>query len=222
MSRNFSNTDCWIFDLDNTLYPHHCNLFAQIDVRMGDYLSDLLQVDKIEARRVQKDYFHRYGTTLRGLMHHHDVNPRDYLDYVHDIDVSVVPANPDLARAIENLPGRKIIFTNGDLGHAQRVMARIGITHLMHGVFDVVAADFVPKPDPVPYAKMVAEHDVAPERAAMFEDLARNLVPAAQMGMTTVWAPHDDSDVPDDHVRAHIHHETEDLTTFLTALAADG
>jgi putative hydrolase of the HAD superfamily len=179
----------WIFDLDNTLYPAACDLFAQIDVKMGAYISELLSVDLTEARRVQKDYFMQYGTTLAGLMRHHQVDPHDYLDYVHDIDVSVVMPDERMALALERLPGRKIVYTNGSAGHASRVMERLGITHLFEGVFDVLASDFIPKPDPGAFGALVEAYAIDPDEAVMVEDLAKNLIPAKDLGITTVWVP---------------------------------
>jgi putative hydrolase of the HAD superfamily len=189
MAHPLYNAGTWIFDLDNTLYPAACDLFAQIDVKMGAYISTLLSVDLIEARRVQKDYFMQYGTTLAGLMRHHDIDPHDYLDYVHDIDVSVVMPDERMARALAALPGRKIVYTNGSEGHATRVMARLGITHLFEGIFDVLASDFIPKPDPGAFTALVEAYAFDPADAVMVEDLAKNLIPAHDLGITTVWVP---------------------------------
>lgn len=189
MAHPLHGAGTWIFDLDNTLYPAACDLFAQIDVKMGAYISNLLSVDLIEARRVQKDYFMQYGTTLAGLMRHHHIDPHDYLDYVHDIDVSVVMPDERMARALEVLPGRKIVYTNGSAGHAARVMERLGVTHLFEGVFDVLASDFIPKPDPGAFGALVEAYAIDPGDAVMVEDLAKNLIPAKDLGITTVWVP---------------------------------
>jgi putative hydrolase of the HAD superfamily len=123
----FHHVETWIFDLDNTLYPASCRLFDQIDVRMGEFISNLFEVDKVEARRIQKDYFYKYGTTLRGLMEEHKIDPDAFLDYVHDIDHTPIPANAKLAAHLEELPGRKLVFTNGTVRHAENVMHRIGV-----------------------------------------------------------------------------------------------
>ncbi len=164
----------------------HAGLFDQIDVRMGEFISDLFKVDRVEARRIQKDFFYRYGTTLRGLMSEHQMTPETFLTYVHDIDHSPVPANVALAANLEALPGRKLVFTNGTVSHATNVMQRIGITHLFDGIFDIVHSDFIPKPERGPYEKFIAQHDVDPGKAAMFEDIARNLAVPHELGMTTV------------------------------------
>ena len=215
-----NHIDCWIFDLDNTLYPASCNLFDQVDQRIGAFIAELLQVDAAEAKRLQKHYFSTYGTTLRGLMDHHGIAPRDFLDFVHAIDVSPVPPSPALAAALAALDGRKLIFTNGSVAHAERVMDRLGVAEHFTGVFDIVAADYQPKPNPATYVAMVDRHRIDPRAAAMFEDLPRNLVPAAALGMTTVlvrtqseWAAIDDAG-------DHIHHVTEDLADWLNQAAA--
>ena len=209
-----NHIDCWIFDLDNTLYPASCNLFDQVDRRIGEFIAELLQVDAVEAKRLQKHYFREYGTTLRGLMDHHGIAPAGFLDYVHAIDVSPVPPSPALDAALAALDGRKLIFTNGSVAHAERVMARLGVTGHFGGVFDIVAANYQPKPHPATYAAMVERHGVDPRAAAMFEDLPRNLVPAAALGMTTVLVRTDSEWAADDH-GDHVHHVTDDLVAWL-------
>ncbi|MDX1581223.1 MAG: pyrimidine 5'-nucleotidase [Alphaproteobacteria bacterium] len=180
-------TEDWIFDLDNTLYPHEANLFAQIDVRMGAFISDLLGLGPDEARILQKDYFYEHGTTLNGLMLNHEVDPHDYLKYVHDIDLSVINPDPALDEALSSLSGRKLIYTNGSEDHARRVLDQLGIAAHFEGIFDVLASDFVPKPDHSAMELMVEQFNIRPSQAVMVEDLARNLGPARRLGMTTVW-----------------------------------
>lgn len=208
----------WVFDLDNCLYPAECNLFAQIDVRMGAFISDLLGVDKDEARRIQKDYFHDYGTTLTGLIRHHGIEPDDYLEYVHEIDLSPVPKNPDLSASLAKLPGRKIIYTNGSLDHARRVLARIGIGEHFEAIHDVHAADYIPKPERAAMDALITQYEIEPGRAVMVEDLARNLTPASQAGMATVWVRTASEWSSRDADPDHIDHETDDLTAWLTEL----
>jgi putative hydrolase of the HAD superfamily len=183
---DFAHVREWVFDLDNTLYPHHTNLFAQIDVRMTSYVAELLQIPPDEARKVQKDFYRRYGTTLNGLMENHGVDPDDFLEKVHDIDYSWVEPDPALGEAIKALPGRKFIFTNGDRRHAERTARQLGVLDHFDDIFDVVAANLVPKPAAETYDKFRALHRVDCERAAMFEDLARNLTTPKELGMTTV------------------------------------
>jgi putative hydrolase of the HAD superfamily len=181
------HVETWIFDLDNTLYPSRSNLFAQVDRRMGEYLVRLTGLDPVAARAEQKRLFRTHGTTLRGLMTERGIDPHDFLGYVHDIDVSVVDPDPGLAASLAALPGRKIVFTNGSVAHAERVMDRLGVAGAFCGIFDIVASGFEPKPAPAPYDALVALHALDPRRAVMVEDMARNLVPARALGMTTAW-----------------------------------
>ena len=182
----FSGVTEWVFDLDNTLYPRHCDLFAQIDWKMTDYVAELLSMPKDKARVLQKDLYREHGTTLRGLMERYNIDPHDFLDKVHDIDYSPVEPNPALGDLIASLPGRKHIFTNGDVPHANRTMDRLGIGEHFHEVFDIVAADLEPKPAEKPYVKFLASHNVDPAKAAMFEDMPRNLDVPKKFGMRTV------------------------------------
>lgn len=209
--------DTWIFDLDNTLYPARCNLFAQIDRRIGEYIARFLGVDEAEARRLQKDYWRTHGTSLRGMMTLHACAPQEFLDYVHDIDLSVVEPSRAMDEAIAALPGRKLIFTNGTVEHARRVTERLGIAHHFEATFDIVAADYVPKPEPVIYEQLVRQHGVDPSRALMIDDMAHNLRPAHALGMRTVWVRTEESVGRFDGDRSHIHDETEDVLGWLQA-----
>ena len=182
----FNHVRDWVFDLDNTLYPHHADLFSQIDKRMTHYVSELLQVPRDEARKVQKDLYRDHGTTLNGLMKLHGIDPDDFLQKVHDIDYSWLDPDPALGAVIRQLPGRKFIFTNGDRGHAERTARQLGILDHFDDIFDIIAAGLVPKPARETYDKFSALHRVAGPNAAMFEDLARNLTVPKAMGMTTV------------------------------------
>ena len=186
LKRSFDDVREWVFDLDNTLYPRHCDLFAQIDWKMTDYVAELLDMPKTEARVLQKELYRSHGTTLRGLMERFHIDPHDFLDKVHDIDYSPVEPNPVLGDLIAALPGRKHIFTNGDVPHAKRTTDRLGITDHFHEVFDIVASDLVPKPAESPYVKFLDSHEVDPLQAAMFEDMPRNLHVPKRFGMRTV------------------------------------
>jgi putative hydrolase of the HAD superfamily len=225
-SPDFSAIDVWVFDLDNTLYPPSCNLFAQMDVKMRAFISELLNVDTDGAYRLQKEYYRDHGTTLSGLMQLHGVEPERFLTFVHDIDVSVVPPNEALADALQRLPGRRLVFTNGTVAHAKRVLDRIGIHDHVEDIFDIVHADFIPKPKLETFERFVTKHKIDPKRAAMFEDLDRNLAPAHALGMTTVLVRSADGhadpavrgwgDAPAD--APHVHHRTDDLAKFLTTI----
>ena len=182
----FAHVTDWVFDLDNTLYPHKTNLFSQIDVRMTAYVSELLQLPREEARKLQKELYREYGTTMNGLIVRHGIDPDDFLNKVHDIDYSWVAPDPALGEAIRALPGRKFIFTNGDRRHAERTARQLGILDHFDDIFDIVAADLTPKPARQTYDKFVGLHRVDAAHAVMFEDLARNLEVPKQLGMTTV------------------------------------
>ena len=179
--------DTWVFDLDNTLYHPRANLFGQIDQRMTAFIMELLALDAVAARALQKRYFLEYGTTLHGLMHYHGVEPRRFLDYVHDIDLTVVGPDAALRRALAALPGRKLVFTNGDAPYARRVLDRLGVADHIEAIHDIVATDYVPKPHEAPYDQLLAEHGINARRAVFVEDMARNLLPAKARGMATVW-----------------------------------
>ena len=187
MLASLASIDAWIFDLDNTLYPHGANLFALIDARMTDYIATLRACDLVEARRIQKAYFRDYGTTLAGLIADHGTDPHAFLDYVHDIELDRIDHDAPLVEAIARLPGRKLVFTNGDAPYAQRVLDRLGLGESFEAIHDIHAMDYVPKPAPVSYAQMCQRWAIDPRRALFVEDMARNLAPAKALGMTTVW-----------------------------------
>jgi putative hydrolase of the HAD superfamily len=222
---DFSDIRDWVFDLDNTLYPHHVDLFAQIDKNMTAYVSALLEMERDEARKLQKQYYLEHGTTLQGLMIHHGIDPDDFLEKAHAIDYSHLTPQPALAAAIKALPGRKFIFTNGSVKHAQATAGALGILDHFDDIFDIVAADYVPKPASATYDKFAALNRVDTRHAVMFEDLPRNLTVPKALGMRTVllvpqnleatvtewWERHDGQD-------DHIDYVTDNLTDFLNAV----
>jgi len=213
-------SEIWVFDLDNTLYCGVHGLFEQIDARMCRFLAQFLDIDEGAAHRVQKNYFREYGTTLRGMMLNHAMDPKAYLDYVHDVDVSAIPAAPDLDAALTRLKGRKVIFTNADTAHAERVLARLGIANHFDAIFDIVQSQYIPKPEPEIYDTLVKRFAIDPPKAVMVEDIARNLKPASRLGMTTVWVrPITECSIskeaPDGD---HVDFETDDLVAWLQAL----
>lgn len=183
---DFEHVTEWVFDLDNTLYPHHINLFAQIDQNMTSYVAALLQMERDEARKLQKQYYLNHGTTLQGLMLHHGVDPNDFLEKAHAIDYSVLLPHPELGAAIKALPGRKFIFTNGSVKHAEMAAGALGILDHFDDIFDIVAAGYLPKPAQETYDKFTALKHVETGKAAMFEDLPRNLTVPKALGMRTV------------------------------------
>lgn len=221
LAPDFRHVETWLFDLDNTLYPADADLFAQIDARMARYIGKFFGVNPDEAWRIQKHYYSEHGTTLNGLMTEHGVDPEDYLAFVHDIDLSVLTPDDSLCAAIARLPGRRIVFTNGCCNHAERVLARLSLSAHFHEIWDIRRIAFRPKPDPDSYRLVLGRN--APSRAAMFDDVARNLVPAAELGVTSVWLKNGSewSKQGPEFPRAapeHVHYETEDLAQFLHSI----
>jgi putative hydrolase of the HAD superfamily len=216
---DFRHVSAWIFDLDNTLYRADNGIFAQIEGRMTDYVMRLLGLSRDVAWAHQKELYRRYGTTLNGLMREHSCDADEYLEFVHDIDLSELVADHGLADAITALPGRRFVFTNGCRRHADRILARLGMDHLFETVWDIRTLSFRPKPEPQGYADILAASTIDARTAAMFDDIPRNLVPARALGMTTVWLKTDSawaSQGPQMEVGAgDITHQTEDLTHFL-------
>ena len=217
---DFRHVDVWIFDLDNTLYPAASPIFAQVEARMTVFVQQFLGLDEQEARRVQKAYYREHGTTLNGLMRVHGVDPDAYLGFVHDIDISALDADADLARAISRLPGRRFVFTNGCRHHAGRILDRLALASLFDELWDIRTIEFRPKPDPDSYRAVLARADARPAHTAMFDDIARNLAPAHELGCTTVWL-RDDTEWsrpgPEQPpvLPAHIDYEISDLCKFL-------
>ncbi len=212
--------ETWVFDLDNTLYSGVHGLFEQIDARMQAYVGEFLTLAPDAARKVQKEYFREYGTTLRGMMSNHGMEAEPFLEYVHNIDVSLIPEDAALDRALQKITGQKIIFTNASREHADRVLARLGVTHHFEGIFDIKDGGFVPKPDPAKYHELAEVFDFDPKKAIMIEDIARNLQPAKEMGMATLWVrTQTDCDVcKEEPVGSHVDFETDDLTLWLEKL----
>jgi putative hydrolase of the HAD superfamily len=220
--RGFDDTRIWIFDLDNTLYPAECNLFAQVDQRMAEFIQRYLGVPFAYARHLQKSYYRQFGTTLAGMMQVHNMDPQAFLDYVHDIDLSGVAEHPELWIGIDRLPGRKLIFTAGSHRHAERVATKLGVLDLFEDIIDIVDAAFIPKERREAYDRLLASHGVTPSSAAMFEDMPHNLEPAHELGMTTCLVHSSYIDHPIQlEIRkwkeppAHVHYMTENLAGFL-------
>jgi len=216
---DLSHVETWVFDLDNTLYnPARCDLFPQMDARMVRFIADLLGCDDLAANEHRAKYFHTYGTTLRGLMDMHDVLPEKFLAYVHELDLSMMEADARLAAGLDALPGRKVIFTNATERHALNVLEKLGIADRFEGIFDVAAAGYIPKPQTAAYDTFLRRYAVKAAGAVMFEDTAKNLLPAATLGMTTVWVrtdrPHGQPEPGD----THIHHTVDELAEWIVAV----
>ncbi len=220
---DFRHVDAWVFDLDNTLYPASTALFARIEARMTLFVQQRFSLGFEDARALQKAYYRDHGTTLNGLMREHGVEPDAYLDFVHDIDLSVLAADEELATALARLPGRRFVFTNGCRRHAARILERLSLASFFDDVWDIRTIDFRPKPDPDSYRKVLDSAGITAPKSAMFEDVPRNLVPAHALGMTTVLLRNDSpwSNQGPEHPVAtseHIHYETDDLAGFLNCL----
>jgi putative hydrolase of the HAD superfamily len=212
MKQHFNHVTTWVFDLDNTLYPPHFRLFDQIEVRMTNWVMQSLNVGRTEANRLRQHYWDKYGTTLAGLMREHGIDPGPYLTDVHDIDFSVLPADSNLAAAIANLPGRRIVYTNGGADYARKVLVARGLSGLFDAIYGIEHAGFLPKPEAAAFKTVFALDGLTPTTAAMFEDDPRNLRAPHDMGLRTVHV------APKRVSATHIHHHTDDLTQFLTRL----
>ncbi len=215
---NLADAAVWIFDLDNTLYPAGCDLGAQLGRRMGEFVARYLDLPLDQAKVVQKKYFHAHGTTLRGMMVEHNLAPGEYLDYVHDLDLSGIPIDNRLDPALAALPGRKVIYTNATNEHAHRVLNRLGIKHHFEASFDIVDADFLPKPHQQPYEDLLERHGIDPAGAVMVEDIAQNLVPASSLGMATVWVRGGRDIKLTNEQAGHVDHITDDLADWISDL----
>ncbi|CUH43906.1 pyrimidine 5'-nucleotidase [Ruegeria atlantica] len=209
---SFSHVTQWVFDLDNTLYPPHMQLFDQIEVLMTDYVVQAIGVDRAEADRLRSHYWREYGTTLAGLMAEHDLDPEPYLYAVHQVDMSHMDPDAELADHIRCLPGRRIVYTNGSAPYAERVLKARGLSGLFDAVYGVEHAGYRPKPEQAAFEAIFAQDGIDADKAAMFEDDPRNLAAPHAMGMRTVHV------APEPHKADHIHHHTDDLTAFLSRL----
>ncbi len=211
----FDHIDTWVFDLDNTLYNAEPHSFPQMGQRMTAFVADFLKLPVAEADVVRRNYFHTYGTTLRGLMSEHGIAPHEFLSYVHDFDLSPIADCAITQQTLQTLPGRKIVFTNAPRDFARRMVDHLGIAGSIEDIFAVEDADYWPKPMDATYDLFLTKHSVAPERACMVEDMHVNLVPAHARGMTTVWL-HGDGELQD---HAHVHHRASRLPDFFTTHA---
>ena len=211
MSADLSHIDTWLFDLDNTLYPSETGFMAEITGRMTDFVEKVTGLPRDEAFKLQKTYLAEHGLTLKGMMLNHGVDPKDFHAIFHDMSLEALAHDPDLLSALERLPGRRLIFTNADDVHAERVLQHLGLGHLFADVFHIGTAGYEPKPSPKAFARMGELHGIDPATTCFFEDSERNLAPAYDLGMTTVlvgpWAAHSTA--------AFVHHRTDKLAPFL-------
>jgi putative hydrolase of the HAD superfamily len=217
MHPDFSHIDTWIFDLDLTLYPPEADIMAQVRDRIALFVEGYFKISSDEAHEIRHRYWKRYGTTLGGLMTEHNVEPHDYLDFVHDVDLSKLHPCPELRAHIVALPGRKLIFTNADLPYALRVLEKRGLADVFEDVFDIHRMQHQPKPDPASYRAFCDQLNVAPTRALFAEDSAHNLAPAKALGMTTIWVKHA-GEADSGEWRKDVDHEITDLTEWLSSV----
>ena len=205
----------WIFDLDNTLYSGDTKVFDQVDKKMSKFISEKLNVSLEEAKKIQKNYFHEYNTTLNGMIKNHEIDANEFLEFVHDVDLDFLKEDKLLKQEISNLNGKKFIFTNGSKAHAANVTKRIGIENLFDGVFDIVESDFIPKPSIEPYKKIIEKFKIEPQYSIFIEDIARNLKPAHELGMKTVWIKNDEPWAAKFSDSDFINYKTDNLAKFL-------
>ncbi|KQN19547.1 HAD family hydrolase [Sphingomonas sp. Leaf33] len=221
MRADLAHIEAWVFDMDNTLYPASCNLFAPIEARMTGYIADRLGLPEAEASALRRGWFLSHGTTLAGLMADHDIDPHEFLDYVHDVEMDVLEENAPLAALIARLPGRKIVFTNGDGPYAEKVLGRLGLGATFEGVHDIHAMALAPKPAASAYQSLCDAYALDPTRALFADDMARNLAPARAIGMTTLWIDNGSEAQPEARGAPYIDHATADLTAWLADLLGD-
>ena len=212
---SFKSIKFWLFDLDNTLYSGKTKVFEQVEKKMSKYISDKLSVSIKKAKKIQKNYFYEYNTTLNGLIKNHKIDPDEFLEFVHDIDIDFLQKDLKLSKEIEKLVGKKIIFTNGSRKHALNVTKRIGIDQHFDDIFDIVDSNFMPKPFMEPYKKLVEKHKIDPKLSVLVEDIARNLKPAYEMGMKTVWIENDEPWAKEFSESNFINYKTNNLAEFL-------
>jgi len=205
----------WLFDLDNTLYSGNTKVFDQVDKKMSQFISEKLNVSIEKAKEIQKNYFYKYNTTLNGMIKHHKINADEFLDFVHDIDVDFLKKDVQLSSELSKLDGKKIIFTNGSKKHAKNIMQRIGVNQYFDDIFDIVDCDFIPKPSIEPYKKLIDKHKIDPNLCVFIEDIARNLKPAYEMGMKTVWIENEEPWAKKFSNSNFINYKTKNLSGFL-------
>ena len=213
--KEFESIKYWIFDLDNTLYSGKTKVFEQVDKKMSKYISDKLKVSIAEAKKIQKNYFYQYNTTLNGMIKNHKIDANEFLEFVHDIDIDFLKKDLELGEELKKLDGKKIIFTNGSRKHALNVTRRIGIDQYFNDIFDIVDSEFIPKPAIEPYNKLVKKHKIDPNLCVFIEDIARNLKPAYEMGMKTVWIENEEPWASKFSDSNFVNYKTNDLSEFL-------
>jgi putative hydrolase of the HAD superfamily len=218
MAPELDHINCWLFDLDLTLYPPEANIMEQVEQQIGRYVEEVLSVGSDEAHRIRHQYLVEYGSTGAGLFAEHGVDPQTYLDFVHDVDLGMLEEDPDLAGALAKLPGRKIVFTNADAPYAQRVLAARGLGESFEAIHDIHAMAYRPKPEAASYQGLCRSLEIDPTRALFVEDMARNLKPAKALGMKTVWINHGSAHGQAEADASFIDYETHCASAWLREL----
>ena len=213
--RNLLDIKYWIFDLDNTLYSGQTKVFSEVDKKMSAFISKKMKVDLIKAKEIQKKYFYEYGTTLSGLMKQDGIDPHAFLDFVHDIDITWLPKDLKLREELTKIKEKKYIFTNGSHAHVKNVTKQLGIDDLFDGAFDIVDADFVPKPHIDPYRKIIKKFNLEPTKSILIEDIAHNLEQAKNLGMKTCWLENEEAFAKKDSDKPYIDYKIKSLPSFL-------
>ena len=210
--------DTWVFDLDNTLYSADSGIFQQVHKLMGKFIVEHLNVNINEAKNIQRKYYKKHGTTLKGLMDHHGIDPDSFLEEVHKLDYSIVSPNLKLAKNLKNLNGKKFIFTNANKKHADSILDKLQIANLFEGIFDIKMANYIPKPEIQTYEKLIETYNINPNKTIMFDDIAKNLVPASKKGFTTVWIDVGHENFSDDIAssKKYLDYQTKDLSNWLS------
>ena len=213
--KEFKNIKNFIFDCDGVLYSDLEKVFGQVSKRMTDYISIKLKLDIKEAKKLQTKYFHKYNTSLNGLMIHHKINPEEFLDYVHDINLDFLEKDLVLRKELLRLDAKKIIFTNGSNDHVINITKHLGIDDLFDGTFDIVDCNFVPKPAIESYKILSKKFKIDPKESVFIEDIAKNLEPAKKLGMKTVWLVNNEYWGKKDSDKDFIDLKIENLSSFL-------
>jgi putative hydrolase of the HAD superfamily len=213
--KNLLDIKNWIFDLDNTLYSGQTKVFSEIDKKMSSFISKKMNIDLTKAKEIQKTYFYESGTTLSGLMKHDGIDPHEFLEFVHDIDISWLPKDLLLKEELIKIKEKKYIFTNGSHAHVENVTKQLGIDGLFDGAFDIVDANFVPKPHIDPYKKIIKKFNLDPKQSILIEDIAHNLEQAKNLGMKTCWLENNEIFAKKDADKAYIDYKIKSLPSFL-------
>ena len=213
--KNLLDIKYWIFDLDNTLYSGQTKVFSEVDKKMSTFISKKMDVDLVKAKEIQKKYFYEYGTTLSGLMKQDSIDPHEFLEFVHDIDISWLPKDLKLKDELIKIKEKKYIFTNGSHAHVENVTKQLGIDGLFDGAFDIVDANFVPKPHIDPYKKIIDKFKLDPKKSILIEDIAHNLEQAKNLGMKTCWLENDEAFAKKDANKPYIDYKINNLPSFL-------